>query len=80
MSKHWDKEPTILTDAAEANAIYNRPELAVVIDHARNLERRMRAAERLIKIGGKWDGGYDWERWKRECNEHIEAAFKEDGR
>ena len=74
MSKPWDNEPTPWTDAADDDIEPHMP-----ITRARIMERRMRAAERLIKIGGKWDGGYDWERWKRECNEHIEAAKKEDG-
>ena len=76
MSKPWDNEPTPLTDAASQLWTTTGDEYndAVKSADVRNIERRMRAAERLLE---------DIKFTFRGCNmplinAHLEAA-KEDG-
>lgn len=75
MSKPWDNEPifsTILNTHEKLGATHPY----IDPDYVANLERRMRAAERLLEkaqdIYGLWGIS--------GVTEHLEAARKEDGR
>ena len=74
MSKPWDNEPTPITNCFAVEEYSPQLKLYADINVSRNLERRMRAAERLLE---------DIKFTFRGCNmplinAHLEAA-KEDG-
>lgn len=52
----------------------------VPAEKSRNLERRMRAAERLLDDERQWsESSYDFANWSHDVHAHLEAARKEDG-
>ena len=70
----WAGETTPLTDALWSD---EDGEAYVTMDFASNLERRMRAAERLLTQTRRYlpETGP-----RKEVDAHLEAARKEDGR
>lgn len=79
MSKPWDNEPTPLCEKYEmlarfGNQLDDIREYVVGVHDARNLERRMRAAERLLE-----DIKFTFRGWKMPLiDAHLEATRKED--
>lgn len=85
MSKPWDNEPTPKIDRVANNATDNRLAALGIWREARNLERQLRAANRLVAevIDGyeaERDSDFDWIAWYEKAKTHIEAARMEDGR
>ena len=81
MSKPWDKEPTPLVDAIWVSDMPDEKAIDEVCDLAVQLERRMRAAERLLMSAWKQNNNASiWEELDDEVIKHLEAAREEDGR
>ena len=83
MSKPWDNEPTPLANEFEVEEYSPRIRRYIDADIARNLERRMRAAERLLDetIVGCEAGrcsDFDWIKWCNKAKAHSDAAWKEE--
>lgn len=78
MSKPWDNEPSPIIDKAADDAEDNPLASIYIWFDARNLERRLRHAERLL------DKVCNWLRVDGELEQsivvHLEAARQEDGR
>lgn len=80
MKKPWDNEPTPLTDAERTVVVSENGQIRVLFalrDHARELEQRMRAAEKLLALVQPELGGTTLPQMIRK---HLKAARKEDGR
>ena len=77
MSKPWDNEETPLTDAASQLWTTTGDEYndAVKSADVRNIERRMRAAERLLRETSKYVMHVPL--WRDAIN-HLDAAVNED--
>lgn len=72
MSKPWDNEPTL-----KCETDWNKKMKSVPINDARDIERRMRAADRLLTQTRRYlpETGP-----RKEVDAHLEAARKEDGK
>ena len=70
--KPWKNEKTTLCETD-----WNRLLQSMPIEDARNLERRMRAAERLLEEALECAINEDWS--DEDGYAHLEAAKKEDG-
>ena len=82
MNKPWDNEPTPLTDAAlTVDDNHDQFEKDVArIATSLYLERRMRAAERLLDDERQWsESSHDFVDWSHDVQAHLEAARMEDG-
>ena len=76
MSKPWKDEPTPLTDAASFAGF---PGCTSATDHARDLERRLRNAERLLtRYYNETPIGHHPHMIAHEVDAHLTAA-KENG-
>lgn len=86
----WADEPTPLTDAESDHVVnwhsayacdrlHDDDVLQVPTMFARNLERRMRAAERLLEDERREAVGMQFDLWCQEADAHLEAARKEGG-
>ena len=76
MNKIWDNEPTPLTDA-----LWSDEDGEAYVTFARNLERRMRAAERLLEDALlTYHHGMTvlQDHTADQIKAHLEAARKED--
>ena len=89
MSKLWDNEPMPTTDGESCRVVnwYKKyctagcikiDILSVPMLFASNLERRMRAAERLLEDERREAVGMQFDLWCQEADAHLEAARKED--
>lgn len=78
MSKPWDNEPTQIVDDIEDHNELTGCNGFILSDDARNIERRMRAAERLL-VQAIFFTPYGCET-ETAINAHLEAAKKEDER
>jgi hypothetical protein len=76
----WDNEPTPLADESAVEEYSPRLKLYVDLQTARNLERRMRAAEKLIRktINDTYPLVPEHDILLDEIKAHLEAARKED--
>ncbi len=80
----WDNEPTPWVDEAAWDQLQDggcAPSVNVITsDDARDLERRMRHAERLLE---EWPGRFptqnQWTIWLIERKHHLQAAKEQDG-
>ena len=73
----WAGDPTPLTDALWSD---EDTDGEAYVTFARNLERRMRAAERLLDDERQWsESSHDFVDWSHDVQAHLEAARKEDG-
>lgn len=83
MNKPWSNEPTPLTDEVHA-AINNSGGSSAaafhdMLNHARAIERRLRAAEHsVIKLLFNVKPDSNWSYDRRDALAHLEAAAKED--
>ena len=91
MNKPWDNEPTPTTDGESCRVVnwYKKyctagcikiDILSVPMLFASNLERRMRAAERLLEHTIDWSRVDPLTPLSVSIKAHLEAAQKEDGR
>lgn len=79
MSKPWDNEPTPIATRASESASTVDAGMVVDLDTASDLERRMRAAERLVAeiiAGYEAERGsdFDWIEWYEKAKAHLEAT------
>jgi hypothetical protein len=78
----WDNEPTPLADESAVEEYSPRLKLYVDLETARNIERRMRASELLLRktINDSYLLFPDHDILVDEIKAHLEAARKEDGK
>ena len=80
----WDNELTPRSIKASEQETFPDvvfPTSCVPSAFAQNLERRMRAAERLLDDERQWsESSHDFVDWSHDVQEHLEAAREEDGR